>query len=330
VYDIVLECENVNHWFESQKVLYDINLKVVRGEIVGLVGASGCGKSTLLRAILGTHPARAGKILMNGVAVTRPGMDRGIVYQRYSLFPFLTAQENVALGLMFKEAPLHYRVLQFWKWWRLRRKHMEEAAERLIALGLGKALRHYPAELSGGMCQRVAIAQALIMKPEILLLDEPFGALDEDTREKQQEMLLGLYDENLQAIQKGEKPPYTIIIVTHELNEAIYVSDRVVALSPHWLWDGTILASGKPRLTEFPGATIVYDASSPSSPRDPVNRYDAFYSQREEIRKAAFNPAYRARPGEFLRFWDECAEGKGAGVMSPANGARKANGAAGP
>jgi NitT/TauT family transport system ATP-binding protein len=308
LYDFVLECKNVSHWFGSQKVLHDINLKVVRGEIVALVGPSGCGKSTLLRAILGTHPPCAGQMLMNGVPVTEPGRDRGMIYQRYTLFPYLTAKDNVAFGLMLDQTHLAFRLLQFWKWWQLRKTHLDQSAKMLDELGLGKALHLYPSEMSGGMNQRVAIAQALIMKPEILLLDEPFGALDEATREEHQAMLLELYQENLNAKKAGRKPPYTMIIVTHELNEAIYVSDRVVALSQHWLWE-------QEKHSEHPGATIVYDAASPVFPRNRVEMSRDFYKQRTEIRQAAFEPSMRHQRGAFVRFWRECEDGKGVGVM---------------
>src|ERR1700722_15486733 len=236
VSDFVLECRAVSHWFDRQKVLYDINLQIPRGQFVGLVGASGCGKSTLLRAMLGTHSPRAGQVLMNGAPVLRPGRERGIVYQRYALFPFLTALENVAFGPMLDQVGISGRLLGFWKWRALRKAHLEQAEERLVALGLKDALHQYPAQLSGGMCQRVAIAQALIMQPEILLLDEPFGALDEATREEQQEFLLELYQQNLESRRKGGTPSCTMILVTHELNEALYVSDRVVAMSGFWPW----------------------------------------------------------------------------------------------
>jgi NitT/TauT family transport system ATP-binding protein len=310
LYDIVLECRNVSHWFGSHKVLHDINLKVVRGEIVALVGPSGCGKSTLLRAILGTHPPCAGQVLMNNVPITGPGRDRGMIYQRYTLFPYLTARSNVAFGLMLDQTHLPFRVFQFWKWWRLRKAHLNQADTMLDELGLGKALNLYPSEMSGGMNQRVAIAQALIMRPEILLLDEPFGALDEATREEHQAMLLELYQENLKAKESGGKPPYTMILVTHELNEAIYVSDRILALSQHWLWE-------QENHQENPGATIVYDAASPVFPRDQVEKSRDFYEQRTEIRQAAFEPDSRHPRGKFLRFWTECEQGKGAGVMRP-------------
>ncbi len=228
--DIVLQCENICQAFGPKRVLYDVNLRIVRGQIVALVGPSGCGKSTLLRAILGTHPPQQGRVLMNDQPVTEPGRDRGIVYQRYSLFPFLTAEKNVAFGPMLDQTSLFFRATQFWKWWALHQRHLEQARDLLCKLKLGESLKHYPAELSGGMCQRVAIAQALIMKPQILLLDEPFGALDEATREEMQQMLLDLYMENVTAKREGRPPPYTILIVTHELNEALYVADRVIGL----------------------------------------------------------------------------------------------------
>ena len=113
--DTVLELRGVGHWFGETKILHDVNLKVIRGEIVSLVGPSGCGKSTLLRAVLGTHPPRAGEVLMNGTPVSSAGRDRGIVYQRYSLYPFLTAQQNVALGLMFDQTSLLFRFFQFFR-----------------------------------------------------------------------------------------------------------------------------------------------------------------------------------------------------------------------
>jgi NitT/TauT family transport system ATP-binding protein len=293
---IVFECKGVTHYFGDNRVLYDINLEVIRGQIVSLVGPSGCGKSTLLRAILGTHPPREGQILVNGKPAIRPGRDRGVVYQRYSLFPFLTAQENVALGLLFDQSSLFDRFLKYFVWRKVRRRHLEEAAALLERLGLGQALHLYPYQMSGGMSQRVAIAQALIMKPEILLLDEPFGALDEATREDLQRMLLTLYAESVETMLKGEKPLYTIIIVTHELNEAIYVADRVIGLSQHWDWREAGFES-------CPGSTIIYDQMAPAfSPGEEID-HSQFVQQRIEIRTAAFDPNYRQKREEFNKFW---------------------------
>jgi NitT/TauT family transport system ATP-binding protein len=278
----VLEIKAVNHHFGSQRVLHDINLRLPRGQFLGLVGPSGCGKSTLLRAILGTHRISGGEVLMNGRPVLAPSRQCGIVYQRYSLFPFLTAVQNVAFGLMLDQFGLTGRILRYWQFRNARPKHLKEAADLLGRFELGDHLHKYPAQLSGGMCQRVAIAQALIMRPQVLLLDEPFGALDEANREKQHKLLADLTRENIQATQKGEEPPHTIIMVTHELTEAIKVADRVVALCRDWPWREKIGGD------QHPGATIVYDAPTPPFPRDPLTQPEEFLRQRTEIRRAAF------------------------------------------
>ena len=305
----VLECRNVCHWFGPKHVLHDVNLRVMRGQIVGLVGPSGCGKSTLLRAIVGTHPPRRGQLLVQAQRghvpqpIWGPGRDRGIVYQQYSLFPFLTAQKNVAMGLLLDQTSIPFRAFRFFKWRRLRKTHLEQAAAFLERLGLGNAIYRYPSELSGGMRQRVAIAQALIMKPQILLLDEPFGALDEATREELQRLLLTLYLENRQAKEQGLAPPHTIVIVTHELNEAIYVGDRVAGLSQYWNWR-------EEGFDRPPGATIVYDNAAPMF--DPADECDftQFRGQRDEIRRTVFNPGHCQPRDEFRRHRDHVGPGQ--------------------
>jgi NitT/TauT family transport system ATP-binding protein len=279
----VLQVENLSHWFGDNHVLFSINLKIRSGQIVALVGPSGCGKSTLLRAVLGTHPANAGHVLMDDKPVTSPGRDRGIVYQRYSLFPFMTACENVAFGLMLDQTSPHQRFFFLPKWRRLRTEHLSQAKALLERLGLAHAINKYPAELSGGMRQRVAIAQALIMKPQILLLDEPFGALDEATREDLQQMVLELYAENQRMISNGDKPLHTILMVTHELNEALYVSDRVLGLSQYWDWR----AQGH---TSCPGATIIYDQPAPIYEPNAPKNFSELAHQRETIRSIVFEP----------------------------------------
>lgn len=312
--DLVLDCRGIGHAFGAKHVLHDVNLQVVRGEIVALVGPSGCGKSTLLRAVVGTHPTQRGTVTVRTPegavsAVTGPGRDRGIVYQRYTLFPFLTARENVAFGLMLDQTSIPGRVFGWLRWRKLRREHLQQADELLRRLRLEASAHLYPHELSGGMCQRVAIAQALILKPAVLLLDEPFGALDEATREELQGLLLGLYAENLAAKRAGQTPPHTIIIVTHELNEAIYVSDRVVALSQYWDWRGEGHAA-------CPGATVVYDDVAPVFGPDDPRDFLAFATQRDEIRRAAFeniDPQPRAR---FDRIRASLARGAGQGILS--------------
>ncbi len=300
---ISLQCRGVNHWFGRKKVLFDINLKLRRGQFLGLVGPSGCGKSTLLRGVVGTHLPCQGDILIHSagetlVPVTGPGRDRGIVYQRYCLFPFLTALENVALGLMLDETSIPFRLFAYPKWRRMRQQHLKLAAEFLEQVRLADAAHCYPHELSGGMMQRVAIAQALIMKPEITLLDEPFGALDEGTREELQKWLLTLYQENTRALQRGEPPPYTLIIVTHELTEAIYVGDRMVGLSPFWDWR-------KEGHAECPGATVVYDKPCPIFEPQDAKDYQTFARQRSEVRRAAFDPQVVMDRNEYVTYWND-------------------------
>jgi NitT/TauT family transport system ATP-binding protein len=308
--DIVLECRNINHRFGDKQVLYNIDLKIIRGEIVALVGASGCGKSTLLRAIVGTHPPTEGEVVVKHSAggpehtVRRPGRDRGIVYQQYTLFPFLTARENVAVGLMLDQTSIPFRLFRYPAWRALRKKHLAEADELLESLKLGNALNQYPHEMSGGMRQRVAIAQALVMKPAILLLDEPFGALDEATREELQKMLLTLYAKNTEARKNNQPPPYTILIVTHELNEAIYVGDRVVALSQHWDHAGTGLA-------RHPGATVVYDRMMPVYLPDQTPDFGDFKTKKDVLRNVAFEGRFITDRNEHVTFWQEVGAGEG-------------------
>jgi len=286
--DIILECSELAQWFGDNKVLFDINLQIERGQIVAVVGPSGCGKSTLLRAIVGTHPARGGDIyVIDGEGTKRvvetPGRDRGIVYQRYSLFPFMTARENVAIGPVLDKTSIPGRIFGYFKFREFKKTVLEEADALLTRMGLGHALHQYPAQMSGGMRQRVAIAQALIMRPSILLLDEPFGALDEATREDLQRLLLGLYQENEEARAQDVPAPHTIFIVTHELNEALYVGDRVLGLSQYWDWKGE-------GLDACPGATILYDKAAPIFDPDGQRDFESLRAQRAEIRALVFEP----------------------------------------
>ncbi len=315
-HDLVMKVGGLHHWFGPKLVLHDVTLDIAPGQIVSLVGPSGCGKSTLLRAILGTHPPRKGQVELfdhgkpQGRIVDQPGRDRGIVYQRYALMPFLTAQQNVALGPKLDESTIPGRVFGRFNGWNQRYAEiLDEAAKLLAKVGLGDALDKFPHELSGGMRQRVAIAQAMIMQPRILLLDEPFGALDEATREDLQLLLLQLYQENVEARRAGLAPPYTILIVTHELNEAIYVGDRVLGLSQYWDWKGAGLPAS-------PGATIIYDKPAPVySPRE-EKRYEEFVAMREEIRSIVFEAreGHYPKAGEHVTFWTEVEAGRTAGI----------------
>ena len=290
--DKALVVDDVHHWFGSKLVLGGVSFEVRAGQIVALIGPSGCGKSTLLRAVLGTHPPRKGTVLADGRPVSVPSRDVGIVYQNYSLYDFMTARENVAFGLKLDETSTPYRMFNMLSWWKLRKSHLKAADELLEKVQLRDAAKLYPSEMSGGMRQRVAIAQALIMKPKILLLDEPFGALDEATREELQLMLLRLYEENIDYIKRGEPAPYTIMMVTHELNEAIYVSDRILGLSQYH-------SEGEK------GARIVYDKPAPVFNSTDNRDFAKFECQKDEIRQVVFDSEYNQHHKEFVTFWDD-------------------------
>ena len=290
--EFALEIQSLSHVFGSYQVLDNINLQVVPGQIVAVVGPSGCGKSTLLKAILGTHPPTQGEILTDGMPVRGPNRNVGIVYQNYALYDFLTAERNVSFGLKLDETTLSMRLFTPRKFLATRRVHLEKSRAFLHQVGLADACGKYPAAMSGGMKQRVAVAQAFIMRPKIVLLDEPFGALDEAMREDLQMMLLRFYQENLIAKRDGRRPEYTILMVTHELNEAIYVADRVIGLSRfHTQGDR--------------GAAIVYDRPCPVfSPDDPRD-FSKFVEQREELRRAVFDENFIKDRNEHVTFWKE-------------------------
>lgn len=312
--DLSMECKDLGHWFGDSKILFDVNFKIARGQIVGLIGPSGCGKSTLFRSIIGTHlPKNGNTIVYTGKdnkesIVTRPGRDRGIVYQKYTLFPYLTAVENIAFGLMLDKTNIPFRVFNYFKWKKVKKQFIGEAEAFLEKMNLVNVRDKYPHELSGGMSQRVAIAQALILKPEILLLDEPFGALDESTREGLQRMLLSLYEENITAKKNGERPPYTIVMVTHELNEALYVGDRVMGLSQYWKWEN--------EFEKFPGATIVYDKVSPVFDPREAKDVEYFIDQKDEIKDVVFNKDVRLGRHDHVKFWDQVKNGESDGILS--------------
>ncbi len=195
--------------------LQHIDLDIAAGEFVTLVGASGCGKSTLLRTIGGLEEYATGDILCNGNMVDGPGPDRAMVFQSYSLYPWLTVSENIRFCRRLK----HKRE-------NLTSNDVEIASGRADALiglmGLSHVVNSYPAELSGGMQQRVAIARALMVRPDVLLMDEPFGALDAQTREVMHDLIRHVY-----LLEKT-----TVIFVTHDVEEALYLGQRVVVMAP--------------------------------------------------------------------------------------------------
>ncbi|MDR1508246.1 MAG: ABC transporter ATP-binding protein [Synergistaceae bacterium] len=196
-----------NKAVEQVVVLQDINLTVHESEFLSVLGPSGCGKSTLLDILAGLSPPSSGTIIIDGQAVEGPALDRGIVMQGYALFPWRNVRRNVEYGLEVQGVP---------------EKKRHEISRRFLELvGLQKFENLYPYQLSGGMKQRVAIARALAYDPGILLMDEPFGALDAQTREVMQDELLQIWD----------KTKKTIVFITHSIDEAIYLSDTVVVLS---------------------------------------------------------------------------------------------------
>jgi len=290
--EFALEIQGVHQRFGEVRVLEDIDLKIWPGQIVAIVGPSGCGKSTLLKAILGTHPPTGGDIFADGIPVRGPNRNVGIVYQNYSLFEFLTAEQNVSFGLKLDESSLWERIFLFPRYRKKREEHLARSRQFLDRVGLEEACGKFPGEMSGGMRQRVAVAQAFITKPKIVLLDEPFGALDEAMREELQEMLLHFYQENLIAKRQGQRPKYTILMVTHELNEAIYVADRVIGMS-RFHNDGHL------------GATIVYDRPCPIFKPDDPRDFSKFLAQREELRRAVFDETYIKHRDKYVTFWNE-------------------------
>lgn len=184
-----------------------VNLQVAPNEFSCIVGPSGCGKSTLLSITAGLTKATSGKILVDSHPVTGPGADRGMVFQHYTLFPWLSVADNVAFGLKIKGMP--------------KVEQKSKVAHYLNIVGLSNHANAYPKTLSGGMKQRVAIARALANDPEVLLMDEPFGALDSQTKEQLQEFFHDLW----------QKTPITVLMITHDVEEAIFLSRRVLVMN---------------------------------------------------------------------------------------------------
>ena len=200
------------HFFDiarSQEVvaLHDIDLEIGPSEFLTIIGPSGCGKSTLLNVIAGFEQASTGSVQLDGKPITQPGPDRGVVFQEYALFPWLTVRNNVAFGLREQGVPA--------------RERHAKVFEQIQAVGLLGFEDRYPHELSGGMRQRVAIARVLVTDPKSLLMDEPFAALDAQTRSVMQQELLAVWQRNQRSV----------VFITHNIEEAVFLGDRVVVMA---------------------------------------------------------------------------------------------------
>lgn len=273
-----LHVENLYKRYGAKTVLDNVDLSVRPGELVSVVGPSGCGKSTLLRMIIGQEIPSAGAIMIDGKPVGPPSPDRGVVYQRYSLYPHLTALENVMLGPKLS--------MPVMRWWRAKDTVRQEALSFLEEVGLVDHAAKYPHELSGGQQQRIAVAQALIQKPKILLMDEPFGALDPGTREDLQLFLMELWEHHAM----------TIFFVTHDLEEAAFLGTRLIVLSQYYSDDRAAYS------TNAHGAKIVADF--PLRDRNAgIPTREKYTAQFNEllltVRQAGFDPDYRQHVKEF-------------------------------
>jgi NitT/TauT family transport system ATP-binding protein len=232
----LITAKNLWKKYGNNTVLERININVNAGEFITMVGTSGCGKSTFLKMLLGMEEPTSGELLLDGKPIpNEPDQSRGIVFQQYSVFPHLTVLENVILAREFEQAPLIGKLFGG------KKQHViDEAKSLLESVGLTASLTKYPHELSGGMKQRLAIAQALIRQPRILLLDEPFGALDPGIRADMHQLILKLWQEH----------KLTVFMVTHDLSEGFYLGTRL------WVFDKL---RRDPHAPEAYGANITYD-----------------------------------------------------------------------
>ncbi|MGY5449608.1 ABC transporter ATP-binding protein [Agarivorans sp. MS3-6] len=215
----IIEAKNVWKEYGNNVVLEKLNLVVNEGDFVSIVGASGCGKSTFLNLLLGNERASKGELLLDGAPLPEePSSERGIVFQKYSVFPHLTAVQNVMLAEVFEQSPILVHLFG-----KAKQQAKQRALSMLAKVGLEQAADRYPAELSGGMQQRLAIAQALMKKPRILLLDEPFGALDPGIRKDMHKLIHQLWLEH----------KLTIFMITHDLSEGFSLGNRLWVFDKH-------------------------------------------------------------------------------------------------
>lgn len=231
-----VEVKQIAVQYDDARIIERISIAVERGTFCTIVGASGCGKSTFLRLLLGQEQPTGGQILVEGAPIPgEPTPERGIVFQRYSVFPHLTVMENLTLPAAFEASPVFVRLFG------ARKRQAEADADAILEkIGLTHARDRYPAQLSGGMQQRLAIAQALLKKPKILLMDEPFGALDPGIRLDMQSLLLSIWKET----------GMTIFMVTHDISEAFRLGTRLIVFDK---------VRHDPHNPSAYGATITYD-----------------------------------------------------------------------
>lgn len=241
----LLEVENLWKEYGDQVVLEKVNLSVEENEFVTIVGASGCGKTTFLRMLLGEETPTRGSFILDGKPLPdEPGADRGIVFQRYSVFPHLTVLQNVILGLEFARSPWLGKLFGS-----KRKQAIDEAEDILQSVGLYEARHKYASELSGGMQQRLSIAQSVIKHPRILLLDEPFGALDPGISADMHKLILQLWQQH----------KITIFMITHDIKEGFELGTRLLVFDKVRL---------DPQAPDAYGATITYDIPLENSNHD--------------------------------------------------------------
>ncbi|MBW4518602.1 MAG: ABC transporter ATP-binding protein [Scytolyngbya sp. HA4215-MV1] len=240
-----LQITNLHKNFETKAgplvVLKDINMLIEQGEFICAVGASGSGKSTLLRQIAGLDSPSSGEVRIDGKLITGPGPDRGMVFQHYTLYPWMNVQQNAEFGLKLQGLA--------------KKERRERASYYLSVVGLTRFAKSLPKELSGGMKQRVAIARALASEPKVLLMDEPFGALDVHTKESMHEFMLDLW----------QRTHITVFMITHDVEEAVFLSNRIYALGAR---PGTVRKEIKVQLPDRSHA---------------VKRHAIFHDYRDEL-----------------------------------------------
>lgn len=270
----LLHVQDLYKSYGDKLVLENLDLAVTAGTFCSVVGPSGCGKSTLFRILVGQEQATSGQVHFDGQPIEHPEPARGIVYQRYSLYPHLSVLDNVALA-----RSLRVGLFESWR----RRKEFRDAAHAMLEkVHLAEHGHKYPHELSGGMQQRVAIAQALLARPRVLMMDEPFGALDPEAREAMQIFLLELWEEQRM----------TVFFVTHDMEEAAYLGTRVLVLSQHYVDDrGPGLKRGARIVADYALANAVTSTKVKTSPE--------FLELVAAIRRHGFDPASLRHVREF-------------------------------